>query len=149
MNKVYTLVMIEKDGQILLGMKKRGFGAGWWNGFGGKVNLGESIEQAAKREVEEEVGLKISDLKPRGILFFTFEGEEPVHEAYLFESHGFSGEPLESDEMKPVWFKLSEIPYDKMWPADKIWLPLYLEGKDINGTFNFTKDKQVGSYNLN
>ncbi len=39
--KVLTLVYILKDDQILLGMKKRGFGVGKWNGFGGKVKLGE------------------------------------------------------------------------------------------------------------
>lgn len=40
-NKLLTLV--------LLGMKKRGFGAGKWNGFGGKVQPGETIEEAARR----------------------------------------------------------------------------------------------------
>lgn len=40
-NKLLTLV--------LLGMKKRGFGAGKWNGFGGKVQPGETIEEAARQ----------------------------------------------------------------------------------------------------
>ena len=35
--------------RILLGLKKRGFGEGWWNGFGGKINHNETIEEAAKR----------------------------------------------------------------------------------------------------
>ncbi|CAN0403706.1 unnamed protein product, partial [Ectocarpus sp. 8 AP-2014] len=43
--------------EILLGMKKRGFGEGKWNGFGGKVESGESVEEAAKRELMEEAGL--------------------------------------------------------------------------------------------
>jgi len=34
--KVLTLVFLRRPGQILLGMKKRGFGQGRWNGFGGK-----------------------------------------------------------------------------------------------------------------
>ncbi len=45
------------DGSVLLGMKKRGFGAGKWNGFGGKVEKGESNTQAAIRELEEESGI--------------------------------------------------------------------------------------------
>jgi hypothetical protein len=38
--------MLSKNNQLLLGVKKRGFGEGWWNGFGGKVHKGESIEEA-------------------------------------------------------------------------------------------------------
>ncbi|KAG2456217.1 8ODP triphosphatase, partial [Polypterus senegalus] len=48
-NKLLTLVLVVQPGRVLLGMKKRGFGAGRWNGFGGKVQPGETIEQAAKR----------------------------------------------------------------------------------------------------
>ena len=48
-NKLYTLVFVHTSSKILLGMKKRGFGVGRWNGFGGKVHVGESIEAAASR----------------------------------------------------------------------------------------------------
>ena len=50
-NKLLTLVMIIKNDQLLLGMKKRGFGANRWNGFGGKVEIGETILEAATRYV--------------------------------------------------------------------------------------------------
>jgi 8-oxo-dGTP diphosphatase/2-hydroxy-dATP diphosphatase len=148
MVKVYTLVLIVKDDKILLGMKKRGFGAGWWNGFGGKVQPGESILEAAQREVKEESGLKVENLHPRGVLSFTFEGEEDIHEANIFETRTFTGEPVETEEMLPQWFEFSDMPYDKMWPADRIWIPEYIKGKILKGTFNFTKDKQVASYTL-
>ena len=51
MRKVLTLVLVRDVPQrrVLLGLKKRGFGAGKWNGFGGKLEPGETIEQAAKR----------------------------------------------------------------------------------------------------
>ena len=48
-NKLLTLLFVLRPGQVLLGMKKRGFGKGRWNGFGGKVHQGESIEKAAIR----------------------------------------------------------------------------------------------------
>ena len=48
-NKLLTLLFVMQPNQVLLGMKKRGFGAGRWNGFGGKVQDGETIEDAAKR----------------------------------------------------------------------------------------------------
>jgi NADH pyrophosphatase NudC (nudix superfamily) len=47
--KLLTLVLIYNRTHVLLGMKKRGFGVGRWNGFGGKVQEGESLENAARR----------------------------------------------------------------------------------------------------
>lgn len=43
-----TLCLIRKGDHILLGMKKRGFGEGRWNGFGGKVKDNESIDESDK-----------------------------------------------------------------------------------------------------
>lgn len=48
-NKILTLVLVHDATKVLLGMKKRGFGVGRWNGFGGKVEPNETIEEAAKR----------------------------------------------------------------------------------------------------
>jgi hypothetical protein len=49
MKKLLTLVLVTRPNQVLLGMKKRGFGQGKWNGFGGKVEKGETILEAAQR----------------------------------------------------------------------------------------------------
>ena len=48
-NKLLTLLFVLTPGKVLLGMKKRGFGKGRWNGFGGKVQEGETIEDGAIR----------------------------------------------------------------------------------------------------
>ncbi len=55
----------------------------------------------------------------------------------------YSGKPVESEEMKPEWFDKKNIPYDKMWPDDKYWLPKVLEGKKLNATFVFGKGNLV------
>lgn len=47
--KILTLVMVRKANAILLGLKKRGFGEGKWNGFGGKVENDETIAEGAIR----------------------------------------------------------------------------------------------------
>ena len=52
--KPTTLVFpIDEQHRILLGRKKRGFGADKYNGFGGKINAGESFRQCAVRELYE------------------------------------------------------------------------------------------------
>ena len=48
-NKLMTLLFIVEPQRVLLGMKKRGLGEGRWNGFGGKVQPGETIQDAARR----------------------------------------------------------------------------------------------------
>ena len=143
--KVTTLVVVHDDEKILLGYKKRGFGAGRWNGFGGKLNDGETLEQAAHRELEEEIGITANSLQPRGQIVFTFEdGHEPV-EVNIFTLESFSGEPVESEEMRPQWYLHADIPYSEMWPDDEFWLPLVLQGKNVTGTVHFDSP---GSQNI-
>jgi len=139
-----TLCIIQNKDEILLGMKKRGFGEGRWNGFGGKIEEGESIEDAAYREVEEECGISVSALEKRGVLDFSFErAKDEVLEVHIFTTETFDGEPAETEEMKPKWFKKEEIPFDDMWPDDIYWLPLFLEGKKFEGRFHFGEDDAI------
>jgi 8-oxo-dGTP diphosphatase len=60
--------------EVLSGLKKTGFGVGKYAGFGGRAEIGETIEKAAVRELEEETGIKVStnDLHPIGHLTFLF-----------------------------------------------------------------------------
>ena len=139
MRKILTLCVVLKNKQILLGMKKRGFGAGRWNGFGGKVEEGESIAQAASRELLEEVGIRAHSLDLVGVLEFTFLNDSKILEVHVFTVAEFSGEPIESEEMAPQWFALEDIPYGQMWTDDAHWLPLLLSGKKFAGKFLFDK----------
>lgn len=137
LEKQLTLVLIHTDERVLLGLKKRGFGAGRWNGFGGKVEAGESALQAAHREFTEETGAHASSLEPAGSLRFHFVGDPVVLRCHLFRGSAIKGEPKETEEMRPAWFSHSEVPYDIMWPDDRHWLPAFLDGKRIVGEFHF------------
>lgn len=134
--------------RVLLGMKKRGFGAGRWNGFGGKVELGETIEDAAKREVLEEAGIKVINLEKMGELEFEFIGDSQALEVHIFKVSSFVGNPIESDEMRPQWFHKDEIPFDQMWPDDKHWFPLFLAGKKFKGKFVFEGQDKILEHKL-
>lgn len=133
MKKIYTLCIPFKYPEVLLGMKKRGFGAGRWNGFGGKIKEGETIETAAQREMQEESGIVIGALEKVGIMDFEFEGNPETLEVHIFNVKDFSGEMVESDEMKPQWFNINEIPFENMWPDDELWFPIFLRGKKFKG----------------
>jgi 8-oxo-dGTP diphosphatase / 2-hydroxy-dATP diphosphatase len=155
--------------QVLLGLKKRGFGMGKWNGFGGKVDASDaSIVAAAAREVREEANIVVNeaDLQERGTLMFTFEGGKEIlvrligfsmineigssrnncvdmQEVHVFFTDKFTGEPSESDEMRPQWYDADAIPFDAMWQDDRIWLPHVLSGKAVYGLFHFAKDEDT------
>lgn len=136
--KLLTLCLTVHGGQVLLGMKKRGFGMGRWNGFGGKIEQGETIEEAAKREMFEECGVAITAMEEVGVHEFEFEKKRgEILEVHVFRVDSFSGEPEETEEMRPQWFRFDEIPYAKMWPDDVHWLPLFLDGKRFRGYFLF------------
>ncbi|MCX6815549.1 MAG: 8-oxo-dGTP diphosphatase [Candidatus Aenigmarchaeota archaeon] len=145
-----TLCYIVKNGKILLIYKKRGFGAGKWNGAGGKIENSETEKQAAIRETVEETGLRPVNAEKFGYLKFFFgQTGDPDMTVHVFKSEDFSGTLRETEEAKPKWFDLSEIPFKEMWPDDEIWFPLMMEDKKFSGDFYFDKDgKKLINHNL-
>ena len=137
--KILSLSIFKQEDKILLGLKKRGFGSGLWNGFGGKMRENESIESSAKREFKEESGLEVLALEKFGIINFSFENLTEILEVHVYLIKSVSGEITETDEMLPAWFDIKEIPYNKMWPDDIHWLPLLIEGKKFGAVFHFDK----------
>lgn len=140
--KPLTLCIIHQHPRILLGLKKRGFGMGRWNGFGGKIEKGETIEEAARRELQEEADIHASTMEKHGVILFEFEGNPELLEIHIFKAQNFSGEVSESEEMRPNWFHIDEIPFPEMWPDNAHWLPLFLAGKKFKGTC-FMKDNDT------
>jgi 8-oxo-dGTP diphosphatase/2-hydroxy-dATP diphosphatase len=137
-----TLCLIERGSEVLLGMKKRGFGAGRWNGFGGKVQPGESIEAAARRELIEECSITAQTVDPIGIFEFFSPGKFLI-EMHVFRISDWKGEPEESEEMRPQWFPKTSLPLDLMWPSDRYWLTEALQGRKASGRFVFDANDAV------
>lgn len=137
MKKVLTLCLVVRGDEVLLGMKKRGFGVGRWNGFGGKVENGESVLEGAKRELKEEVGISPVQIEEVGVFNFVYNSDSTEMEVHLFKVSEFHGEPNESEEMLPKWFKFDEVPFSEMWPDDKFWFPLFAKGEKFRGKFVF------------
>ena len=127
--KQLTLVLLycEKQGKILLAMKKRGFGEGKYNGFGGKVEPGETILEGALREFREECRASVpaDKLVRRGVLTFVFRGSHKVMQVHLFTGSpdAMVGEAQETEEMRPEWFSLDAVPFERMWADDRFCFP--------------------------
>lgn len=139
---VTTLVFFRRDDEILLAMKKRGFGEGRWNGVGGKLDSGETLEEALVRESQEEVSVTPLEFhKVAEHMFHEYHnGEAKQMHVHVYLCSKWDGEPRESEEMAPRWFKETEIPYDNMWSDDPYWLPQVLAGKSVKTVF--TLDEQ-------
>ncbi len=140
--------LINKNSEVLLIMKKRGFGEGKWNGPGGKVKEGESLKDSMLREVKEETGIKILKFLELGYIEFIWPKELSKNNTrcYIYLSRDFSGLPQESEECLPKWFPIDQIPYDKMWDDDKYWYPQALSGIPIKKRFFFDNYAKVSRF---
>jgi len=137
-----TLCQVIDDGCLLLQLKSTGrFGEGKWNGPGGKLNSEETPEEGVVREVLEETGLRVSDLKYHGGLYHYFgQEDEPDWLVHIYSTKTFTGEIKGSEEGALKWFRFAAIPYDQMWQDDEYWLPLVLGNKRFTGSFYFNED---------
>ena len=144
MKHMTLLFLVKEDSkEVLLAMKKRGFGEGKWNGVGGKVEEGETVEQAVIREAQEEiaVGVDEKNLTPRASIEFAFASPNDTHLlVHVYTATQWEGTPSESEEMKPVWYSFSSVPYSDMWVDDPYWLPQMLAGKNLDAKFMFNEN---------
>lgn len=144
-----SLCFLVKNNQVLLAIKKRGFGIGKYNGVGGKKNPDETIKETAKRETFEEIGVVVKKLKQVAVLNFYFlHNLNWGQRVTVFLIKDWKGEPVESEEMAPKWFHQSRIPFAKMWPDDEYWLPLILSGKKVKGKFIFGENETILDYKV-
>ena len=127
--RVGCAVMLLKDGKVLLGHRHPDpekasselHGEGTWTLPGGKVDFGETLLEAAGREVLEECGIEVGDLEIISIGDEIIPGKHFVTIGFLCRD--FSGgpeirEPNEITEWK--WFEMDKLPSPMFFPAKKI-----------------------------
>ncbi len=137
-----VLCYIRDGRRVLLQLKAKGrFGGGFWNAPGGKLADGEAPEEATVREVREETGLAVGDLRDHGTLSFYFgTPAEPDIVVRVYAAGHVEGELQANDEGKLEWFDEESLPYDQMWADDRFWLPHVLAGRRVAGVFRFSGD---------
>ncbi len=140
-NSTLLFLIKEQNDQITdicLAMKKRGFGVGRYNGVGGKLEEGETLEQAVIRETREEIFVLPKVFRKVSELAFTFPHNPTWDQlVHVYFCTDWDGNPTESEEMKPGWFSVQNIPYDTMWPDDIYWLPRTLSHELLKARFTF------------
>ena len=140
--KISTICFPIRDGKVFLANKKRGHGANHLNGYGGKKQPTDvTIEDAAIREMCEEGGVTTTaeHLEKVAIIDF-FEEDAHIFECHVFFCRDWEGEFRETEEMAaPESFDIGNLPFNRMWDADKTWLPLVFSGKKIRAKSRYDK----------
>ena len=130
--RLTTLCYIEKDGSYLMmhrTKKEQDENAGKWIGIGGHMKEDETPEECVRREIIEETGLTVEDLKLRGILTFILPawGNELT---FLYTASTKEEISRECPEGVLKWIPVDEVMDLPLWEGDRAFLPLLKEEKD-------------------
>lgn len=129
--------------EVLLGLKRTGFGRGRVVALGGKVDGDESDLDAAVREVQEESGIVLhrSDLRPAGRISWSFPARPAWNmQSALFTADAEHGTPVPCDEIEPRWYPVEAIPWEAMWKDAPHWLPVLLAGRHVEARVEMAAD---------
>lgn len=123
--------------------KQNDYHEGKWNGLGGKFEHGESPEECAIREIEEESGLKVKSVIMKGFITFPmFDGKEDWY-VFLFTASEFSGNLIDSNEGNLAWIKNEKLTELNLWDGDKIFIPWLFQDGFFSAKFNYKDGKYL------
>ena len=130
-----SLVFLTQADWVYLAIGKKGRSKGFFNGYGGKQEMGETIVESAVRELSEPeeaggIGVGAADLQKVCVLIFHSSGEiEGISrpdartlELHVYVATRWKGEPKESEAFNaPRRFNKSALPIEQMLPDNKFW----------------------------
>lgn len=150
--KLATLCYLKRDGCTLMLHRRRlgDYHRGKYNGLGGKLAPGESPEDCVRREVHEESGLKVTEMRLRGILTFPlFDGRDDWY-VFVYTVTGFEGELTSSAEGELTWVADEDLLGLELWPGDRVFLPWLDKPETFSATFRYEegrfRDYEVSFY---
>lgn len=125
-------VLIQKGDRILLEKRAHAHGAGTWGPPSGHIDYGETPEQTAMRETQEETGVSINDLKFRCVTNDIFEKDQKHYITLWFQAVYVAGEAklkAPDEESEVGWFALDALPQPLFLPLQHL-----IEGKTYRTT---------------
>ena len=112
-------VMIFKDNVVLIGRRKGGHGNGEYAFPGGKMEIGESFVECAKREIMEECGIEIKNIRFQCLSnILQYPPNQYLHVGLVADWAG--GEPMVLEPNKVTkwqWRHLSKLPKPLFMPT--------------------------------
>lgn len=125
-----TLCYIEKDDCYLMlyrNKKHNDPNAGKWVGVGGKFEEGENADECLVREVREELGVRLTEFKFRGLIHFMSDIWDD-EDMYLYSGYSYEGIINEDcNEGELAWIKIDDVMSLNLWEGDRCFLELLTE----------------------
>ncbi|PWU23498.1 DNA mismatch repair protein MutT [Candidatus Cerribacteria bacterium 'Amazon FNV 2010 28 9'] len=121
--KVGVGVIVIRDGKVLMGKRKNSHGDGTWNFPGGHLEGGETPQECAIREVKEETGLEIRDLRIGPYTNDIFEQEHKQYITLFIVTYSQQGEPTVMEPNKCSewkWFSWDHLPQPLFLPTQNL-----------------------------
>jgi 8-oxo-dGTP diphosphatase len=121
--KVGLGVIVSRSGRILMLRRSNVHGDGSWSVPGGHIDAGESLEECAKREVAEETGVTIKDIRFLAVTNDIFEAEEKHYVTIWMAAEydggdAFVAAPYEASHVG--WFDPSKPPRPLFVPVENL-----------------------------
>jgi len=131
---IATLGIILKDDKILLGEKRKGeIGTGVLSGPGGKLELGETLQECLARETREELEIELDPASLELVANIDFHnGDEVDFRVFVFLAKILSGEIHTTADMIPAWYPLTEATFKRAYESDRHWLPKAARGEKFD-----------------
>lgn len=144
--KLATLCYVRSDGKTLMlhrVKKQNDIHQGKWNGVGGKFEAGETPEQCAVREIQEECGLRATRLELKGFLTFPEFSKGEDWYVFVFVVTAFTGELRECKEGNLAWIADGDILQLPLWEGDRYFIPCLDRPGMFSGMFRYRDGKLV------
>lgn len=128
--RVGIAVFIFKDGKFLMQQRKGSHGAGTWSVPGGHLEFGESFEDTARREVREETGLDIKNVRFGAATNDYFEGENKHYVTVWMLSDWKDGEEFIAEPDKCIaqaWHTFDHLPSPLFLPWNQLLSSEFIE----------------------
>jgi 8-oxo-dGTP diphosphatase len=144
--KLATLCYVRNGEQTLMVhrvKKAQDMHLGKWNGLGGKLEPGETPEECARREIQEESGLEVKDLTWKGLLTFPGFANDEDWYAFVFVATVKNGPLIDSPEGDLKWVDQTELFGLNLWEGDLIFLPWLDRPGMFSGKFTYLDGRLV------
>jgi 8-oxo-dGTP diphosphatase len=118
-----AVALVDKDGRVLIAKRPEGkIMPGYWEFPGGKLEGNETPEQAAKREVKEEIGVSLGCFAP---LSFISEKRDGYHViVYVFVCREWQGTAEGKEEQELKWVRPMALAQENLLPGNVPLVPI-------------------------